>query len=73
MCLGIPMKIISIEGDEAVAEVEGVKRTVQLNLIDNIGVGDYVLVHAGFAIEKMDATAAQESIKLRKDYGISTL
>jgi len=67
------MKIISIEGDEAVAEVEGVKRTVQLNLIDNIGVGDYVLVHAGFAIEKMDATAAQESIKLRKDYGISTL
>ncbi len=73
MCLGIPMKIISIEGDEAVAQVEGVKRTVQLNLIDNIGVGDYVLVHAGFAIEKMDATAAQESIKLRKDYGISTL
>ncbi|MBD3385723.1 HypC/HybG/HupF family hydrogenase formation chaperone [candidate division KSB1 bacterium] len=73
MCLGIPMKIISIDGDEAVAQVEGVKRTVQLNLIDNIGVGDYVLVHAGFAIEKMDATAAQESIKLRKDYGISTL
>lgn len=73
MCLGIPMRIISIEGDEAVAEVEGVKRTVQLNLIDNIRVGDYVLVHAGFAIEKMDATAAQESIKLRKDYGISTL
>jgi hydrogenase expression/formation protein HypC len=67
------MRIISIEGDEAVAEVEGVKRTVQLNLIDNIRVGDYVLVHAGFAIEKMDATAAQESIKLRKDYGISTL
>ncbi len=73
MCLGIPMKIISIQGDEALAKVEGVSRSINLNLVDKVSVGDYVLVHAGFAIEKMDAKAAEESIQLRKKYGISTM
>jgi hydrogenase expression/formation protein HypC len=72
MCLGIPMKIISITENEAIAQVEDVKREISLDLIDNANVGDYVLVHAGFAIEKMDASTAQESIRLRKNFGIST-
>ena len=72
MCLGIPMQIISITENEAIAQVEDVKREISLDLIDNANVGDYVLVHAGFAIEKMDASTAQESIQLRKDFGVST-
>jgi len=66
------MKIISITENEAIAQVEDVKREISLDLIDNANVGDYVLVHAGFAIEKMDASTAQESIRLRKNFGIST-
>ncbi|MBD3377146.1 HypC/HybG/HupF family hydrogenase formation chaperone [candidate division KSB1 bacterium] len=72
MCLGIPMKIISMTENEAIAEVEDIKREISLDLIDNANVGDYVLVHAGFAIEKMDASTARESIRLRKNFGIST-
>lgn len=72
MCLAIPMKIISMTENEAIAEVEDIKREISLDLIDNANVGDYVLVHAGFAIEKMDASTARESIRLRKNFGIST-
>ncbi len=72
MCLGIPMKIISITGNEAIAQVEDVKREISLDLIENANIGDYVLVHAGFAIEKMDASTAEESVQLRKNFGIST-
>jgi hydrogenase expression/formation protein HypC len=66
------MKIISMTENEAIAEVEDIKREISLDLIDNANVGDYVLVHAGFAIEKMDASTARESIRLRKNFGIST-
>ncbi len=64
MCLAIPMKIIEVDGVTAVTEVDGVKRRARLDLLPEAGVGDYVLVHAGLAIAKVDAAAAQETLDL---------
>ena len=52
MCLAIPAKIVSIKGEEAVAEIQGVRRKIIVSLINQPRVGDYVLIHAGFAIRK---------------------
>lgn len=65
MCLGIPMKVVEIENHiKAYAEVMGVKRAVYMELVPEARTGDYVLVHAGFAVEVMDPTEAKERIKL---------
>ena len=70
MCLAIPMKIVKIEGKIAIAEVDGVKREINLGLLENINLGDYVIVHAGFAIQKLDTKEAQESLNLLKKVSI---
>ena len=64
MCLAIPMKIIQIDGVQAVAEVDGVSRQVRLDLLPGAGLGDYVLIHAGLAIAKVDAASAEETLSL---------
>ena len=67
MCLAIPSKITRIENEMAVIDVDGVQRQASLLLLSDAQVGDYVIVHAGFAIQKIDAAAAQETLKLLKD------
>ncbi len=64
MCLAIPSRIISIENDMGTIDVDGVRRQASLLLIEGASVGDYVIVHAGFAIQKVDETAAKESLAL---------
>ncbi len=69
MCLAIPAEVVKI-GDEGLAQVNllGVSREVSLDLTPQAKVGDYVLVHAGFAIEVVDQQYAQETIDLIKDF-----
>lgn len=64
MCLGIPGKIIKIDGKTATVDIGGVFRQVSLQLLDNVAVGDYVLLHSGFAIQKMDEQEAKETLTL---------
>ncbi len=64
MCLAVPLKITEIEGNNAVAARDGVSRRIRTDFIKDPRVGDYVLVHAGFAIERMDPKAAEESREL---------
>ena len=64
MCLAVPMKIITIEGFSATVEASGVSREINLRLLEDAKVGDYVLVHAGFAIEKIDEQEAKETLEL---------
>ena len=64
MCLAVPMKIITIEGFSATVEADGVSREINLRLLEDAQVGDYVLVHAGFAIEKIDEQEAKETLEL---------
>lgn len=67
MCLAIPSKITQIENNMATIDVDGVKRKASLLLLENAGIGDYVIVHAGFAIHKIDEAEAQETLKLLKE------
>ncbi len=68
MCLGVPMKIISRDGDDIVAEVDGVKKEASVVLLaDEVAVGDYVIVHAGYAISRLDEEYAQETLRLMKE------
>lgn len=62
MCLGIPLKIIKINNNEAVAEANGIKKDIRLDFMPDAEVGDYVMVHAGFALDKIDMTTAEETI-----------
>ncbi len=67
MCLGIPMKIKSIDGMDIVAETDGVRREASLMILDaEVQVGDYVIVHAGFAISKLDEQDALETLDLMR-------
>ncbi|MEX1298354.1 MAG: HypC/HybG/HupF family hydrogenase formation chaperone [Desulfotignum sp.] len=62
MCLAIPSKIIEIRGDLASVSVDGVIRETSLALLDDAEIGDYVIVHAGFAISKLDESAALQTL-----------
>ncbi|HEC36074.1 MAG TPA: HypC/HybG/HupF family hydrogenase formation chaperone [Anaerolineae bacterium] len=64
MCLAIPALITSIEGTSARAEIGGVERTISLALTPEAQVGNYVLVHTGFAIGVVDEEEAQETLRL---------
>lgn len=67
MCLAIPLKIKEINGKDAIAEVEGVSRKIRIDFIDDLKVDDYVIVHAGFAIEKIDEEHALMNLKIIKE------
>ena len=67
MCLSIPGKIIKINGDVAEVTVGGTIVNVGLQMIDNIKEGDFVLVHAGFALQKIDEKEALETLKLFRE------
>jgi len=67
MCLAIPMRLENIEGSAGWAEYRGVRYQVRLDLIENVAEGDYVMVHAGFAIQKMDEKEATETLDLFRE------
>ncbi len=54
MCLAIPAEVVSLKGTTAIVSVEGARREVDVSLIDEVTLGDYVLVHAGFALHRWD-------------------
>ena len=67
MCLAVPMQVKTIENDMAVCEIDGVQREASLMMIDDVAVGDYVLIHAGFAIEKIDEGEARLTLQALRD------
>lgn len=67
MCLAIPSKITKIDNNMATIDVEGVQREASLLLLEDARIGDYVIVHAGFAIQKLDESAAQETLDLLRE------
>ena len=68
MCVAVPMKIKKIMGDEAIVELEGFEKEVNLVLMEKITEGDYVMVHAGFAIQKVDEAEAEKTLETLKEY-----
>jgi len=67
MCLGVPMRVVSINDEVAVCEIDGVKREASLMMVENVAVGDFVLIHAGFAIEKLDEEDARQTLQLFRE------
>lgn len=68
MCLAVPAEVIEIDEDEtARVELGGVRQRVSLDLVDDVAVGDFVLVHAGFAIDKVDENEARRTIELLEE------
>ena len=63
MCLAVPLKIVEINGLEAVGEVEGLRRRMRLDFIKEPKLGEYVIVHAGFAIERLPEKQALADIE----------
>ncbi len=63
MCLAIPMRLTDIDGNDAVAEVDGVKRKIRVDFIQEPKVGDYVIAHAGFAIERLQEQQALDNLE----------
>jgi hydrogenase expression/formation protein HypC len=68
MCLAIPAEVVEIYGDQtALIDVGGARKKISIALVDDIGMGDYVLVHAGFAIEKIDEGEARKTMELLEE------
>lgn len=72
MCLSIPARVVSLEGRTAIVDVAGNRREVDVSLLEKVSVGDYVLVHAGFAIGVYDESEAQETLALLKELAEAT-
>lgn len=64
MCLAIPMKVRKIEGDFACVEAGRLIRRVNIQMLPDIRAGDYLMVHAGFAIERVDPRKAEQTLRL---------
>ena len=71
MCLAIPMRIVETDGASARVEVEGTSTDANVSLIENPSAGDYVIIHAGFAIEKLDEVEAKKRIALFAELGMT--
>lgn len=68
MCLAVPAEVVELlENETALIEIGGVHKMVSVMLLDGVEVGDYVLVHAGFAIEKVDREEAERTLAVLKE------
>jgi len=67
MCLAVPAKVIRIDGENCIAEILGVSREVSLELLKNVRPGDYVLVHAGCAIQIVDEEEALKTLEIFRE------
>lgn len=70
MCLGIPMKLIRMDGDTGVVESGGLRRAANLSLMKGLRLGDYLLIHAGFAIERVKPEEAKKTLKALKEIAV---
>lgn len=73
MCLAIPAKVISVEDTSALVTIEDVEYKASLLLLTDVQPGDYIMLHAGFAIEKVDAAEAEETLRLLNELNQFTL
>jgi hydrogenase expression/formation protein HypC len=65
MCLAIPAQVVELrDGDNAVVDLAGVRKEISLSLVDNVAIGDYVIVHVGYALNKLDPDEAAKTLAL---------
>ncbi len=69
MCLALPCKVVAIDGDTATIDVSGMKKDISLALLDDVAIGDYVIVHVGYALTKLDPEEAEKTLALFAEMG----
>ncbi len=69
MCLALPAEIIEVDGQDAIGEVDGIRVPLSLSLLDGVSVGDYVILHVGYALAKIDADAARKQLAIMAQGG----
>ncbi|TDR79651.1 HypC/HybG/HupF family hydrogenase formation chaperone [Paludibacterium purpuratum] len=70
MCLAIPARVVELlEGDRARIELGGVHKVVSIDLVDSVAIGDYLIVHVGYAIGKLDPQEAAQTLALLAEMG----
>lgn len=69
MCVAVPVEVIEIIENEGIVSCGGIRKKINLELIEDIKLGDYVLIHAGCAMEKIDKEEAQKTLELFKQLG----
>ena len=67
MCVAIPVKVIRIKNKKGLIEFGGLKKEIELSLTPDVRTGDYVLLHAGFAIQRLDEVEAKETLRLLEE------
>ena len=67
MCLALPAKVIEIDGESATVSLGGVKKQISLALVQGVSVGDYVIVHTGYALTTLDRAEAERTLALFRD------
>ena len=72
MCLGVPAEVVELRGNgRAVVSIAGTEREACVDLVPDVQVGDYVILHAGFAIQHLDPEAAEETLALLREGGLA--
>jgi len=72
MCLAIPAKVVEIaEGDQAIVDLGGVRKDVSLALVEDVKVGDYVIVHVGYALTRLDPEEAEKTLALMAEASLT--
>jgi hydrogenase expression/formation protein HypC len=70
MCLAIPARVVELSGEEmAVVDLGGVRKAVSLALVEDVAVGDYLIIHVGFALNKLDPEEAEKTLALFAEMG----
>ncbi len=70
MCLAIPAQVVELrDGDNAMVDLAGVRKEISLSLVDDVAVGDYVIVHVGYALNKLDPEEAAKTLALFAELG----
>ncbi|MGB4674442.1 MAG: HypC/HybG/HupF family hydrogenase formation chaperone [Azovibrio sp.] len=73
MCLAIPARVVELkDADTAVVDLSGVRKEISLALVQDVAVGDYVIVHVGYALNKLDPDEAEKTLALFAELAAST-
>ena len=72
MCLAIPVRVVEKRGDElAIVDLSGIRKEISLALVDGVEVGDYVILHVGYALSRLDPDEAERTLALFREAGVA--
>lgn len=72
MCLALPVRVVELApGDNAIIDLGGIRKQISLALVDDVAVGDYVILHVGYALSKLDPAEAEKTLALFREAGVT--